>query len=134
MSEQNNKDGRPTKLTPELMDKICNYIREGNYAITACRLAGISERAYYYWKERGEKGDGIYVEFLEKVEQADAEAEAYLLSKMYDAAPPDWRAAETTLARRWPGRWARKDKHEVDIQTTRIVNFKVRRDATTEEE
>jgi hypothetical protein len=35
--------GRPSKLTPEIQDRICASLRAGNFAVVACQAAGISE-------------------------------------------------------------------------------------------
>ena len=34
---------RPTKCTPELTEKICEYLASGCYVCTACQAVGISE-------------------------------------------------------------------------------------------
>ena len=36
--------GRPTDLTPELQEKICSIIADGNYIETACNAVGIAQR------------------------------------------------------------------------------------------
>lgn len=48
------RPGRPTALTGEVAEQIEAYIREGAYPETAARAAGVSERSYYRWLERGE--------------------------------------------------------------------------------
>jgi len=34
------KPGRPTKLTPEVQEEVCNAVRAGNYMETAAALRG----------------------------------------------------------------------------------------------
>ena len=58
------RGGRPSKLTPEVQEKIVTAIRAGNYAQVAAVYAGIGERTFYRWMERGEKS---------KAETADRE-------------------------------------------------------------
>jgi transposase-like protein len=49
---------RPTKLTPELREKIAALVREGNYAGTAAVACGIAESTFYDWMRRGEGSKG----------------------------------------------------------------------------
>lgn len=80
------KFGRPTKLTPEVKEAIVNQIRIGNYIETAALVAGISKQSLYDWLKRGREAKrGIYKDFLDAVEQAQAEAEARDLSLIDEA-------------------------------------------------
>ena len=47
------RGGRPSKLTPEVQEKIVTAIRAGNYAQVAAVYAGIGERTFYRWMELG---------------------------------------------------------------------------------
>lgn len=77
--------GRPTKLTPELTEKICESIRAGVYMETAAAIAGIVKSTLYGWLRRAErariKKDGTpyakdlpYVEFSNALQKAAADA------------------------------------------------------------
>ena len=56
---------RPSKLTPELMERIVRAVRAGNYPKVAARAAGISPTTYYRWMSEGEKATrGIKIELL----------------------------------------------------------------------
>ena len=105
------KIGRPTKLTPDLQEKICGYISKGNYIRTACMACGVTETSYYSWLDLAEQGsNGIHAVFLEAVKKAEAEAEATLVQMVQETAPKNWLAAMTMLERRWPGGWSRIDR------------------------
>ena len=41
-------------LTPEIQDKIVAFIRAGAYAHVAAQAAGVPQRTFYEWLERGE--------------------------------------------------------------------------------
>jgi hypothetical protein len=70
-------------LTNNKILKITKHIKAGNFATTACRLAGVSERTYYYWLTLGKQQEGsIYAEFYEAVEQAKGELEARLAERV----------------------------------------------------
>jgi len=89
-----NKGGRPTKLTPELQERICEFIRGGNYFSTACFAVGLGETTFYKWMERGEEkkvgGEGVKVEspfkeFREAIKKAEAEAEVERVARIREA-------------------------------------------------
>lgn len=69
------KTGRKTKLTLELQDKIIKRLIAGFYIKEACLSVGIDERTYYYWIERGKKGEEPFFQFFQLTKQADAKGE-----------------------------------------------------------
>lgn len=46
--------GRATKLTPEVQDKVCQAVASGMHLHRAAKLAGIGERTFYRWMEKGD--------------------------------------------------------------------------------
>ncbi len=99
--------GRPTKLTPEVQDRICQLIRAGNTVEIASEASGITPKTYYAWMQRGLDGRAPYGPFRRAVEQSRAEAEAMLVGRVQRAAQSgSWRAATWLLERQWPDRWA----------------------------
>jgi transposase-like protein len=99
---------RPTKLTPEVKQRIVQAIRAGNYAEPSARSAGVSPATFYRWMKRGEReSSGIYHDFHEEVRQAEAEAEVHAVAVIRKAMKDDWRAAGHYLERRHPDRWRR---------------------------
>ena len=80
---------RPSKLTPEVTERLLHALRTDNARVMACRYAGISEPTFHRWMtdERPE-----FREFREVVEQAEATraAVAWLERK----APERWRLDE----------------------------------------
>ena len=97
--------GRPTKLTPALQEKICQYIRLGMKYERAAIAAGISESTFYSWKEKGEQQKtGSYRDFLEALKKAEVTGEARLLAKIEqhgsDDKPGKWQALAWILERR----------------------------------
>ena len=51
------RPGRPSKLVPEVQLKILTAIKCGTSYKTACLAAGIGERTFHRWKQRGEQED-----------------------------------------------------------------------------
>jgi hypothetical protein len=106
--------GRVAKLTPELREKFCGLVRDGNYMQAACAGVGISFATFRNWYNRGRKAlRGPYLEFFEAVRLAQAESEAQLVKNWQAQVPENWQAARDFLARRFPARWGPKDSHEV---------------------
>ena len=76
------KMGRPSKLTPEVQERICQAIRAGNYYEAACAYAGIGYSTFRVWMIKGEKAkSGKYREFLEAVTRAEHEAEVRMVAQ-----------------------------------------------------
>ena len=46
---------RPSKLTPEVQENICNWLKLGYYQEDAAIMAGISASTYYEWMKKGEQ-------------------------------------------------------------------------------
>jgi transposase len=106
---------RPTKLSPELEERIVRAVRAGNHVEPACRSAGIGPSTYYRWLERGERErEGPYAEFRAAVRRAEAEAEVHAVAVIRKAMTDDWRAALAYLERRHPGRWRRREALELE--------------------
>ena len=117
---------RPSKLTPELAEKIANYISTGNYASVVCGLVGIGETTYYNWLEKGSKSkSGKYREFWESIKKAEAAREAKWIKDI--DGDPSWQSKAWLLERRYPERWGKKDivKHQGDNENpiTYTVKF-----------
>ena len=122
------KGGRPTKLTPEVRERIVRAIAAGSYYAAAAQLAGITPRTFYNWMKRGREElervestprarirerERPYVEFYKAVKQAEAEAEIKVVARWWESMKDDWRACRDFLARRFPERWAPKVRQEV---------------------
>ena len=108
--------GRPLKLTKELQDRVCSYLRAGNYIETACKAAGIVKETLYRWLKRAAAGDGEPFEgFREAVEAAQAQAEVRGVALVSKAGQEDWRAAAWMLERKFPKRWGTIQRHEIGL-------------------
>ena len=129
--------GRPTKLTPEVQQVICDSIRQGLPYKAASQLAGIHDTTRIEWRKRGERAkSGLYYEFANALSQAEAEAQQAMVAVVREAAqrgdeevsiterldkdgnvieivrvkrqnPRNWRAAMAMLERRHPEEFGR---------------------------
>jgi hypothetical protein len=116
-----NGRGRPSKLTPDVVDRLLTAIRQGMYFTSACTYAGIHDATFHYWMAKGRKEtSGEYFDFFVAVQQAEAQAELAALTFWRAQFPHDWRAAATMLARRHPDRWAPREQGQSEV----VVNIK----------
>ena len=118
--------GRPSKLTPEVQERICNAIRAGNYYEASCAYAGVDYTTFRLWMQKGEKAkSGKFFDFFDAVTKAQADAEVFLVANWKKHVPEDWRAAKEMLARRFPERWGPKDKIDITSGDEKIDGFTV---------
>lgn len=110
--------GRPTDITPELTEKLCNLLLRGNYLHVAATSVGIHRESLNYWLKRGAKEQvGVYADFSNAVHKAVADSEARLLDKLQDVGDQDWKAHAHVLRYRHQSRWG-TEKSEVESHTT----------------
>lgn len=128
------KMGRKSKLTPELIKRICEYIAGGNYLITACQSCGIHRTTFHNWLQQGDNDiengtDSIYASFLKEVIKAEAEAEQKMVAVVREAAiqKKEWLPAITFLERRYRERWGRPAPVPVNITVENSKRFNITR-------
>lgn len=104
--------GRPPKLTPEMIEQICDYIISGYSIADAGKKAGVSESTIYRWLAIGRSGgsEQIYVDLAERVREATECSEFELLQGMRIAAKKDknWRTFAWLLEHRYPENYGKK--------------------------
>lgn len=110
------KPGRPPKLTDEIQDEIVELLRAGNYIETACAVAGVSKKTFYEWMKKANqsKRKTRYTEFRNAVKKAQAWSEARDVTIIAKHGEKSWQAAAWRLERKYPDRWGRKDKLDVE--------------------
>ena len=82
--------GRKTKLTAAVLDTVIAHIRAGAFGWVAAEAAGISERAFYYWISRGERGEQPYARFEAEVRRPKAQARLDAELRVHRQAPLAW--------------------------------------------
>lgn len=108
--------GRPTKLTQEVSDKICQAIQGGNYRAIAAAHAEVTEETMSRWMARGKAAaKGIYYEFRQSVLKAEKLAEIRAVALIMQAASTDPKHAQWWLERKHHKRWGRKDKMTSEV-------------------
>jgi hypothetical protein len=127
------KGGRPTDLTPEAQQKVCQALAAGATREHAAQFAGVGKTTLYAWLKRGRKAkSGRYREFLNAAEAAEAQCAMRNVALVQKAANErdevtvretvradgtvervtttrrvfDWGAAAWWLERRYPEDWS----------------------------
>ena len=128
MSEKGGDGGRTGRkpildANPEKIERLINYLILGMYVTVACDLVGISRSSYFSWIQQAneiEKSDDevdpddqIYLDFLDSVKKARADAEAVHVRNVRDAGETSWQASAWWLERSAPDRWGRRERVEV---------------------
>lgn len=97
---------RPEKLTPEIQEKVVQLLTAGNYIETAALMAGITKVSVYNWLKKGRAAKGgMYREFFNAIERAQAAAENRSVLLIGRAANDQWQAAAWMLERKFPAKW-----------------------------
>lgn len=101
---------RPTKLTPEVQDRIVQAIAAGNYIEVAAAYAGVHKATLYRWLEHADDpgAEEIYRDFRDALESARAQAEVRNVALIQKAATTTWQAAAWHLERTSHQRWGRR--------------------------
>jgi len=107
-----------TKLTSELQKNLIKCIRAGSYIVVACKAVGITEKTFYEWIKKGEKGIEPYSKLSKSIKKAQERAELRNIITVQNAAKENWVAAMTFLERKYPQRLGKKDKLEVKTKKT----------------
>jgi hypothetical protein len=103
--------GRPTKLTPEVQQKIISALQSGNWLETAAAFAGVDASTVRRWMAKGDGDDAEepYRSFCAAVKEARAAAEIRAVALIQKAAQDGtWQASAWYLERSHPDRWGRK--------------------------
>jgi hypothetical protein len=100
--------GRPTKLTPDVQQRIVEALLSGLYAEDAVIIGGICEDTFYEWIKRGKTGEEPFASFSEAVETAGVESSRQALTTVR-AGDMGWQGSAWFLERRYPAKWGRRD-------------------------
>ncbi len=98
---------KPTKLTVELIEVIVRCTLTGASHASVCRMIGVGERTYRYWRQWGRDGThgDIYRQFTEAVRAAEAAVAFEMAQSWRMAAKSDWRACRAYLESRFSQEW-----------------------------
>jgi hypothetical protein len=103
------KRGRPSKATPDVCDKICDYLARGLTKEQACALAGTSHDAFEAWEKKNPT--------LRRRAEANR---IFALQEKLENDPKDWKKWAWELERIFPNQFADKSKPVVVNQVTAL--------------
>jgi hypothetical protein len=120
------KTGRPSKLTPELIEAIVATVSKGIAPEVAAQAEGISQATYYSWRKQGQEGAEPYATFWNAVTRAIAVSEVSLVEKVAvgDGQATSFGEAKASLEllqRRFPKRWSVQLKVEMAEHLNRFI-------------
>ena len=127
--KERNSVGRPPKIDDKMIERVVEALLKCHTQKSAAISAGISEKTFYNYLERARtviaevqedparaitEADWLYLKFLAKIEEAEAEVENRLLGRIDEAGKSRWQANAWILERRFGDRWAQKTsgRHE----------------------
>jgi hypothetical protein len=105
------KAGRPTKYSPETVDRLLAGLADGLSYKSACITAGIGVSTLSDWREK-------YPELEVRMEEAREVAWLKMLQRIKRAAEDDWRAAAEWLRLTFPADYRRGSNNtSVEVNT-----------------
>ena len=123
--------GRPTELTPEVLEDVRRLLPTVLYLETVADYIGHDRITFRAWLKRGvrelkrlrgdtrrrvKKSEAIFLEFYNVVRKSLAEGEIYDTGVIKKASEAQWTAAAWRLERRHPERWGRRDTLDVNVR------------------
>jgi len=105
-------NGRPSKLTPEIQEKIVQALVLGNHRQDAAAYAGIDATTFRRWLIRGlQEKEGPHAEFRQAVLEAEARAKITAMGCITKAARDgDWKAAAWWLQKLFPHQFSEQSQ------------------------
>ncbi len=93
------KVGRPSKLTPEIIERLHENLSLGMAYKHAAQEAGICYNTFNDWVKKAEAGEQEYLEFLESVHKAVTKGVRTNFQRLNIETddPDNWRAAKSVL-------------------------------------
>lgn len=130
--------GRPSKLTPEVVNIIVDATQHGAFAHVAARAAGVSPSTFHAWMKAGEAEEaridaGLepdqsaapFLEFSERVNCARATARGYAEVRVYQTNPERWLSQGPGRDRAGNEGWAANVKHQHSVDEGAKIDFGV---------
>lgn len=120
---QETRNGRELAIfekDPRKIGRLVDLMRDGNYAETAARLAGLSPAIVRKWLADAAQGDERYFLVADVIHMGEAMAESESVRDVRKAGkdPRNWAASMTFLERRYPSKWGRRPE---DSDTPRVI-------------
>jgi transposase len=108
---------RPTKLTPELQQRIGDNVALGLTYSLAVESIGITYKTFNLWLKRGQtEKSGKYFQFYKYITKRNADAAKVLLERLNDAATAgNCQVSMWILERRFPEEFGRRVYRKTNV-------------------
>jgi hypothetical protein len=110
------KHGRPTKISRQLVRRICGLLAKGSSIKSACIQVGVCEASYYNWQQRAKQNERPFARFFFRVTRTRAQYQQKLIEIVMRAAQEDARHAEWLLERQFPHEFAPYDRRPIPVE------------------
>lgn len=111
--------GRPTKYNAALVDRVAASIELGMTWARAAEASGVGLSTLHEWRQRGEAGEALFVDLVERLKKAEANGIARALESIRSASEGGaWQASAWILERRYPADYGRRSEVAVTAQAT----------------
>lgn len=118
------RKGKPRTMDYRTINKVFRSIEKGNYEKQAVISSGLNYQTWLTWKNKGKKGIRPYDEFLEKLEQSKAKAEADIVDILNESIQQgNTGVAQWMLSRKYPKRWEKTERVEAKIDNTQKIEI-----------
>lgn len=120
--------GRPSKLDNSRVEELVKWLKLGYYIEDACTMAGIAKQTYYNWVAKAEsEEEQKYIDFLDSVKKARAEAEGAHIMNIRKAADNGvWQASAWFLERSHPTKWGKRNPDLMTEESDEPVEFDIK--------
>ena len=115
---------RPSKLTPEIQQKIGNGVFLGLTYALAASAAGVTYQSLNSWMKLGrDSTSGKYFEFYQHIEQCNANGAKKLLQRLNDAAEAgNCQVCMWILERRFPEDFGRRVYRKTNVVSENLTH------------
>ena len=118
------KVGKPKTLTDAKINKVCRFIKQGNFVKQSCISAGVNYATFRNAMAKGKKGIKPYAKWYEQVEQSKAQAETDKIEILHDEMlRGNVGVIQWWLARMHPQRWERTERIKAEVDNTQTINI-----------
>lgn len=118
------RKANPKAITQGKINKICEFIREGNFIKQAVISSGVNLNTYYDAMNKGKKGIRPYDEWYEQVTMAKAQAETDKVSILNDEMKNgNVGVIQWWLARMHPNRWERTERIKAEVDNSQKIEI-----------
>lgn len=114
--------GNPRVLNKQVMKKICNLIKSGNYVKQSVKACDVNYNTYLSCMRKGKNGIAPYDEYYRMQEEAKAQFETNAVTEITDSGfNGNIGALMWVLPRMYPQRWGKVQRQEVKVDNSQNI-------------